>query len=82
MISPQSARTNIILAMTAKLASMAVSLVSVPLLLQLLGTHTYGTWATLTSLIAFIGLLDLGVGNSLLHRPTLYFAAPARCPGG
>lgn len=51
--------------MTAKLASMAVSLVSVPLLLQLLGTHTYGTWATLTSLIAFIGLLDLGVGNSI-----------------
>lgn len=65
MIAPHSVRTNIILAMTAKLASMAVSLMSVPLLLQLLGMHTYGTWATLTSLIAFIGLLDLGFGNSI-----------------
>lgn len=65
MIGPKSARVNIILAMVAKLITLGVSLLSVPLLLQLVGTHTYGTWATLTSLIAFISLLDLGVGNSM-----------------
>jgi O-antigen/teichoic acid export membrane protein len=63
--TPQSARANIAWAMTAKLVSMLVAVLSVPLLLQLLGTHVYGTWVTLTSLIAFITLLDLGVGNSM-----------------
>ncbi|WP_335338582.1 lipopolysaccharide biosynthesis protein [Paucibacter sp. KCTC 42545] len=53
------------MAMAAKLVSMAIALLSVPMLLNLLGTHDYGAWATLTSLIAFISLLDLGVGNSL-----------------
>lgn len=65
MIGPRSARVNIALAMAAKLVSMAVAVLSVPLLLQLLGTHDYGIWVTLTSLIAFISLLDLGVGNSM-----------------
>lgn len=51
--------------MAAKLVSMALVVLSVPLLLQLLGTERYGTWVTLTSLVAFVGLLDLGVGNSM-----------------
>ncbi len=61
----RSARTNILIAMAAKLLSMGVAVLSVPLLLGLLGTQTYGTWVTLTSLIAFISILDLGVGNSV-----------------
>lgn len=44
---------------------MVVSLMSVPLLLYVLGTNSYGTWVTLTSLIGFISLLNLGVGDSL-----------------
>lgn len=44
---------------------MLVAVFSVPLLLQLLSTEQYGTWVTLTSLVAFISLLDLGVGNSI-----------------
>lgn len=65
MIGPRSVRANIAWAMAAKLASMAVAVLSVPLLLALLGTDRYGTWATLTSLVAFVSLLDLGVGNSM-----------------
>ena len=75
MIGPQSARANITWAMAAKLATMAVSVLSVPLLLQLLGTQSYGTWATLTSLITFISLLDLGAGNSI--RNSVASIAPA-----
>lgn len=60
-----SARTNIVIAMAAKLLTMGVAVLSVPLLLGLLGTQIYGTWVTLTSLIAFISILDLGVGNSV-----------------
>lgn len=65
VIDPRSARVNIVLAIAAKLVSMAVAVLSVPLLLRILGTHDYGIWVTLTSLIAFISLLDLGVGNSM-----------------
>lgn len=65
MILQRSARTNIFMAMAAKLLSMGVAVLSVPLMLGLLGTQNYGTWVTLTSLIAFISILDLGVGNSV-----------------
>lgn len=65
MIDPRTARSNIVWSMAAKLVSMLVSIFSVPLLLQMLGTQQYGTWVTLTSLVAFISLLDLGVGNSM-----------------
>jgi O-antigen/teichoic acid export membrane protein len=61
----KSARFNIIAALIAKILSMGVAVFSVPILLGLLGQRDYGTWVTLTSLIVFIGLLNLGVGNSL-----------------
>jgi O-antigen/teichoic acid export membrane protein len=75
MIGPRSARANIAWAMVAKLVSMAVAVLSVPLLLSLLGTDRYGTWATLTSLVAFISLLDLGVGNSMRNSVASMSAA-------
>ena len=75
MIGPRSARANIAWAMVAKLASMTVAVLSVPLLLSLLGTDRYGTWATLTSLVAFISLLDLGVGNSMRNSVASMSAA-------
>lgn len=65
MIDARSARSNIAWSMAAKLVSLLISIFSVPLLLQMLGTQQYGTWVTLTSLVAFISLLDLGVGNSM-----------------
>lgn len=65
MIGPRSARANISWSMGAKFVSMFVAIFSVPLLLNLLGTQKYGIWVTLTSLVAFISLLDLGVGNSI-----------------
>lgn len=49
----------------ARLLSMAVAILSVPLLLQLLGKERYGVWVTLTSILVWFSMLDLGVGNSL-----------------
>lgn len=56
---------NVAGAMGVRLVSMLLALLSVPLLLRVLGAEDYGIWATLTSLLATIALLDLGVGNSL-----------------
>ncbi|WP_153012866.1 lipopolysaccharide biosynthesis protein [Pseudacidovorax intermedius] len=48
-----------------RLVSIAFSLVSVPLLLQYLGAELYGTWVTLSSILMYAALLDLGIGSSL-----------------
>jgi O-antigen/teichoic acid export membrane protein len=48
-----------------RLAGVAVTLVSIPLLLSYLGLERFGLWLTLTSIIAMLGPLDLGIGNGL-----------------
>ena len=56
---------NVLGAAGVRVATILASLVTVRLLLELLGASDYGVWVTLTSLIAWIGMMDLGVGNSL-----------------
>lgn len=62
-----SVKQNIAVGILVRLISVVTALTSVPLLLSLLGTQYYGVWVTLTSLIAFAGILDLGIGNSLVN---------------
>lgn len=56
---------NVLGAAGVRVATLLTSLVTVRLLLEALGASDYGVWVTLTSLIAWIGMMDLGVGNSL-----------------
>jgi O-antigen/teichoic acid export membrane protein len=42
-----------------------VTLATLPILLSYLGLERYGLWLTLTSLVAVLGPLDLGIGNGL-----------------
>lgn len=60
-------KKNISVSLIIKLISITLGLISVPLLIKVLGTENYGTWVTLTSLIGFAGVLDFGVGNSLVN---------------
>ena len=50
---------------TGRLVGVAVTLVTIPLLLSHLGLERFGLWLTLTSIIAMLGPLDLGIGNGL-----------------
>jgi O-antigen/teichoic acid export membrane protein len=43
------------------------SLVSVPLAYSYLGPERYGLWIVLTSIISFMGIADLGIGNGLMN---------------
>lgn len=47
--------------------AVALSLVTVPIALQYLGTERYGLWATVTSLVAMLVFADLGIGNGMLN---------------
>lgn len=52
---------------TARAVAMAVSLLSVPMLLSYLGKEQFGLWSTLISSAAWLGLCDLGLVNGLLN---------------
>ncbi len=48
-----------------KIANIAISILSVPLLLKYLGQSDYGVWLTIGSIVSWVTLLDLGLGNGL-----------------
>lgn len=51
----------------ARMVSLAVTLITIPLTVRYLGSDRFGLWATLTSLIALLTFVDLGMGNGLLN---------------
>jgi O-antigen/teichoic acid export membrane protein len=52
--------------LVARGASVASFLLLVPLTVPYLGTERYGIWMTLLSLIALLGITNLGMGNALI----------------
>ncbi len=55
-------------ALISKGVSLLTLLVSVPLTVNYLGPERFGLWMAVSALIAFLTLLDFGVGNGLLNR--------------
>jgi O-antigen/teichoic acid export membrane protein len=51
----------------ARILSAAVTFVSLPLAVRYLGAERYGVWATVTTTVVWISLLDLGIANSLTN---------------
>lgn len=62
------ARKNIIISFFIKGISIIIGFIFVPLLINYLGTAEYGIWITLSSIIAWIGYFDIGLGNGLRNR--------------
>ncbi|HUX53524.1 MAG TPA: hypothetical protein VMV56_03845 [Williamwhitmania sp.] len=50
----------------AKVVGVTVQVITVPLTLGYLGEERYGLWVAIASLIAFLQLSDLGIGNALV----------------
>lgn len=68
-----SARTkklniNIIIILITKGLSILISIIYVPLLWGSMDTDNYALWLTLTSLVSWIALLDIGLGNGLRNK--------------
>ncbi|AWK03016.1 hypothetical protein HYN56_01800 [Flavobacterium crocinum] len=53
-----------------KAISIAIGLILVPVLLKKLGQEKYGIWALLLSLIQWVSLMDIGIGNGLRIKLT------------
>lgn len=59
---------QIIFSFLAKGLGLSISLVQVPLLLNILGTESYGIWLTLLSITSWISIMDIGIGNGLRNK--------------
>ncbi len=62
------ARRNIAASFFIKGLNIVVGLIFVPLTINYLSPTKYGIWITLTSLIAWFGFFDIGLGNGLRNR--------------
>jgi O-antigen/teichoic acid export membrane protein len=55
-----------LLSTVARFVGLATGFISVPLVVGYLGSERYGMWITMSSLVATLGPLDLGIGLGLL----------------
>lgn len=55
------------LSIVCRLITMLTMFASTPLILGYLGEEMFGVWMTISSMYAISGVIDLGVGNSLLN---------------
>lgn len=62
------AKKNILASFAIKGMSIAISLVLVPLTLNYVDQTEYGIWITLSSVVAWFGLFDIGFGNGLRNK--------------
>lgn len=58
-------KKNIIAMIGIKGISLGISLLYVPLLLHSMNSINYGIWLTLTSIVSWVAMCDIGLGNGL-----------------
>lgn len=61
---------NVVYSFCLKGLSILVSLMLVPLTLSYLDAYEYGVWITLNSVLTWINVLDVGLGNGLRNKLT------------
>lgn len=61
-------KKNTLYMLVLKGISICISLLYVPLLLNSLNTENYGIWLTLTSIVSWVAMLDIGLGNGLRNK--------------
>jgi O-antigen/teichoic acid export membrane protein len=64
----QKAKKNVAGLFVLRGITTGVNFLLVPLTLQFLGSTRYGIWLTLSSIITWVGFLDIGLGNGLRNK--------------
>jgi O-antigen/teichoic acid export membrane protein len=62
------AKRNIVVLFVLRAVSVLVNFILVPLTLNYLNPTKYGIWLTLTSVINWVGVLDIGLGTGLRNK--------------
>ncbi|WP_461451689.1 oligosaccharide flippase family protein [Mucilaginibacter sp.] len=74
------AKRNIAISLLIKCGSVIISLLLIPLTIKYVNPVQYGIWLTLSSIITWATLFDLGLGNGLKNKLT-EFIATGNIPG-
>jgi O-antigen/teichoic acid export membrane protein len=61
-------KKNIILSLVIKGLSVLISLIYVPLLLDIFDAERYGVWLTISSMVVWFNFLDLGLGSGFRNK--------------
>lgn len=56
-----------ITAFVGKVITVSTNLISIPLTIDYLGAERFGLWMTISSVVLFMSVADLGIGNSLIN---------------
>lgn len=64
------AKKNIVFMFFIKGLNIIINLAYVPLLVKTLNVEVYGIWLTITSIVAWLGFFDLGLGHGLRNKVT------------
>lgn len=71
----RSIAKNIALSGVAKTLSMVANFALLPLSLSFVGQSAYGVWLTLSTVLGWFALFDVGIGNGLRNKLATAFAA-------
>ncbi len=52
----------------SKFLGLATSFIAVPLGVHYLGVEKYGVWVTLTSILSYLNILDMGIGSTAINN--------------
>ena len=63
-----AAKKNVLLSFFVKLMSMAISFIIVPLTINYINPTQYGVWLTLTSVVGWVSLFDVGLTQGLRNK--------------
>jgi O-antigen/teichoic acid export membrane protein len=77
-----SLRKNSVYLTVGALLRLALSVISIPLMIRLLGLHRYGIWAVLTSLPMLGGLLEIGLAQTVSRHLAEDYARQDRAAAG
>lgn len=66
----QSIFMNSSISVISKLLISLINFLAVPILINIMGVHEYGIWVTVTSVLVWLQLSDLGIANSLKNKVT------------
>ncbi len=59
---------GVVLSVVAKMIYVLSSFLTVPLMIDYVNATRYGIWLTLSSIIGWVTLFDLGLGNGFRNR--------------
>ncbi|MBW4697673.1 MAG: oligosaccharide flippase family protein [Aphanocapsa lilacina HA4352-LM1] len=65
---------NAVATLGARLGALLIGLALAPYAIGILGSEAYGLWAVLSSAVAYIALLDLGLGTACIQAVATYTA--------